>query len=97
MRNCKSTVREFNLIGISDIDMMEIEELKELYKHVIYKLGKIQANINYCKKFKLNSNAQSDIIILNEDKKYYQMIKKKIEEELKRGGKRWVDLQLNSH
>ena len=67
------------------VNLMEIEEIKELYEYVIRKLGGIQSEINYWKKFRLDSLAQSNIIILNDEKERYYIIKEKIEKRLKNG------------
>jgi len=74
----------FCLISMDDIRSADIKRLPKLHEQIVWKLARIEANINFCKKFKTNINAQKDLIYLKDDKKYYQGLKKQVEQRLKR-------------
>ena len=68
-----------------DIDKIPFKKLKQEYKALLFELGRLKASKNYCDKFKTNTLAQRDSIVLKDNIKHLENIKKIMEVRLRRG------------
>jgi hypothetical protein len=51
--------------------------MRNKYNHLVRQIGRINAIINYTKRYKFDPNAQADVV-------YLKMVKKNLEKELKK-------------
>ncbi len=74
-------------MDLMNVDHAKFNELEKMREDVVLKIGETQAMINYNnqKKWKTNTKAQTNIVILKDNKKYWSKIKEAIDKRIKRG------------
>lgn len=83
----KKYLNVYKLMDLMNVDHAKFNELEKMREDVVLKIGETQAMINYNnqKKWKTNTKAQTNIVILKDNKKYWSKIKEAIDKRIKRG------------